>query len=57
MQEAVRSPRLFWMIRLLYPAVALPLFPQQRLEWMWKALAVRMRLARMLEQLLMRRLQ
>lgn len=32
MQEAVQCRPLFWMIRLLYPVVTLPLFPQQRLS-------------------------
>jgi hypothetical protein len=53
MQEAVRSLRLFLMIPLLYPAVALPLFLQQRLVELLLALVVRMRQARMLGQLLM----
>jgi len=57
MQEAVRSPRPFWMIRSLCPAVALLWFPQQRLEKRWKARAIRMREVRRLGQFLMRRLQ
>jgi hypothetical protein len=57
MQEAVRSLRLFLMIPLLYPAVVLPLFLQQRLVELLLALVVRMRQARMLGRLLMYRPQ